>query len=260
MSYPKIVTGKSMTSYLQDTALSASALKNFQRSPLHYWQALNGSCAIDSAALSKGTALHALMEGEDVFRNQYVVSPKFDKRTKAGKEGFAAFQVEHGAKDILSPDEMDCLLAMRDSMMAIPAIRAWVESFSIDREVSIFWKHASGIKCKARADLWEIGEGVVLDYKTCQDASPDAFERAIRHWGYDLSAVHYYEGTNCSRYGWICVESKPPYAACLHWLEPGDRFYQLQGYRHSLIEKLLECQAANEWPSYGKDGENLIRV
>lgn len=248
----------SMHQYLKWDAVSASGLKLFAKSPMHYREYHEGRFRIDSAALTLGSALHALLESPDAFRNSYVrTPPKIDRRTKVGKDAFAAFQEEHEGKTVLSEDEWERIHGMQASLIREPKIRCWIENGLADREVSYRWTHPeTGLSCKARTD-WEF-DGTVLDYKTCQDASPDGFAKAVRFWGYDLSAVHYHEGTKWERYGWVAVESKPPYAACLYWLQPDRRFRELAERRLEMLAEMNQYRERGDWPTYCNGESSLV--
>lgn len=259
-----------MEDYLKWDALSASLLKDFIKCPLRYHQTKTGRFRIDTDALRRGRAFHSYLEGPHAFTRDYVVARKIDRRTKAGKEEHAAFCEEHDGKVVLTADEFETVERMAESVLAEPKIRCWIERFDADREVSYRWEHPeTGLHCKCRPDLEIKDERIVLDYKTAADASPDGFARAVRNFGYDTSAVHYQEGTKWERYGWIVVESKPPYAACLYWLHPSIDYDRLYLKRQDALERLCEMlerekQAQAEdrpfrWPSY-ENGESTLVI
>ena len=248
----------SFRQYLYWSDTSASDLKEFMRSPMHYQAHKRGQFKPPSLAMTKGTAVHAWLEGDEVFRNAYVVAKKIDRRTNAGKVAFAAFQAEHEGKTVLSADDYADVKGMVESVRREPKIRPWLDSPTAEHEVSYRWTHrGSGLPCKCRSDLDEKEERIVLDFKTTQDASLDGFCKSIRFFKYDLSAVHYMEGTGCERYGWIAVESSPPYAACLYWLEIGPRFRAMADLRERELDRLagfIDRVDGLDWPSY-HDGE-----
>lgn len=254
--------GWPMKKYLTADAVSASDLKEFIKSPRHYQDLLKRRFAISTAALIRGTRLHSALEDWDQFIRTTVISPKFDRRTKDGRLAAQEWEAEHASMEIISADEMAEIAGMRESLFAEPKIRLYLEDFQAGREVVWRWINPeSGLACKCRTDLEDHDGAWVLDYKTCQDASPDGFLRTVKFWGYDLSAAHYIEGTECERYGWIAVESKPPYACCLYWLSPSNGFRRIQEFR---IEKLLDlnhykCRPDEIWPSYcGGEGEIVL--
>ncbi len=253
----------SMQKYLTANAVSASDIKEFMKSPKHYQEMKKRQFAISKASLTRGTRLHSALENWDQFCRTTVVSPKFDRRTKDGRLAYQEWEAEHQSMDILTADEMAEIVGMRNSLFAEKKIRMYLEDFQAGREVVWRWRNTeSGLACKCRTDLQDHDGLWVLDYKTCQDASPDGFIRAIKMWGYDISAAHYIEGTECERYGWIAVESKPPYACCLYWLNPAARYWAMEKLR---IEKMIELAELisrgndDNWPTYC-NGESEITI
>ena len=60
-----------------------------------------------SSAMKFGTALHMQVLQPEEYNKHYVVMPKFDKRTKKGKEDFEAFTNKHMFKTVLSQEDHD---------------------------------------------------------------------------------------------------------------------------------------------------------
>lgn len=258
------VSGLPMKKYLMAHGISASLLKEFCRSPRHYQWALERKFHISTAALDRGTRLHAALEDWEHFQSTHTIAPKLDRRTKEGRLAYQEWEAEQGARQVLSPEDWADVVGMRESLFAEPKIRAYLEDFTARREVTWRWRNPpTGLDCKCRTDLEAEDQSWVLDYKTCQDASPEGFRRSIRLWSYDLSAVHYMEGTECRRYGWIAVESKPPYACCLYWLNPFGRFQDVEDYRLRKLEELnlyiSQWGEETPWPSY-EGGESSITL
>lgn len=247
----------SMETYLNRMEISSSDLKALARSPLHFKSRMyNGS---QSAAQMRGSRFHAAIEDWERFEKEYIVSPSFDRRTKEGKLRFVEFELEHTDKTVLTRAEWDEIVGMRESLYSVPAIRFWLEQPAL-REASIFWENPdAGVWCKCRPDILDQVEAVCLDFKTTQDASIESFSKSISMFGYDLAATHYREGTSCDRYGWIAVESRPPYAACLYWLKPGRRMRDLVEQRLFLLEQIKHLQSLNEYPTY-YGGETTITL
>lgn len=238
-----------MLQYRQHEAVSASVLKVFiRKSPFHYREYLAGRLEQDSAAMQFGSAFHAYMEGPEVFRNSYVQAPEIDRRTKAGKDAFAAFQAEHSGKTVLSRADIVRIASMSESLLRVPAIRDRCESFLAERESSWFWTDSeSSLPCKARTDLFLPGE--VLDYKTTADASPASFAHSIRKFLYHLSAHHYLTGIGEQhRFGWIAVESQYPYSAALYWLKPDREYRMIAEVYRVAMDRLAECIKYDHWP------------
>ena len=69
--------------YHQSKAISSSALKTiYKKSVYHY---LNQAPRY-GGALQLGSAIHTAVLEPEKFYDEYYISPKIDKRTKAGKE------------------------------------------------------------------------------------------------------------------------------------------------------------------------------
>lgn len=72
----------------------------------------------------------------------------------------------NGHRTVLSADQWDQLHRMRDSVMAHPAA----------------------------AGVLERGQNVVVDLKTCEDASLEGFAKSIANWRYDVQHPYYLDG------------------------------------------------------------------
>src|SRR5690349_7675909 len=92
---PRGVTGLGDDAYHDHPAVGSSHLKSIARSPAHYWSEwLDPSRPprTDTPAKWLGKAVHAAILEPERFKSDYVVGPRFDRRTKAGKEAAAAFE------------------------------------------------------------------------------------------------------------------------------------------------------------------------
>ncbi len=78
--------------YLALDRISAHGIQKVGRSPLHY-RAERDAPMTPSDAMKLGTAVHTgLLEPE--LWDSVLCAPKVDRRTKAGKEAWAAFQAD----------------------------------------------------------------------------------------------------------------------------------------------------------------------
>lgn len=82
------------------------------------------------SALDMGTALHCLLLEHGEFDKRFIVSPKFDRRTKQGKADEEAFlrDVADMGITVLDVEQWRKLELMRDSAMAHPAARWMLEA------------------------------------------------------------------------------------------------------------------------------------
>lgn len=174
--------------YYGSDALGSSRLKAFAESPLHYEKFGEFK---DTPALAFGRAAHVyILEGVDVFNESYAVMP--DGMIRRGKE-FTKFALKNQGKILLKIDEMDIILEMHEALMKSEAAVFFKKKGKT--EVSLFWEH-KGIQCKGRLDKLIKGESIdiMVDYKTCLDASEAGCRRSIERYKYWLQEAHYGSG------------------------------------------------------------------
>jgi hypothetical protein len=81
------------------------------------------------------------------------------------------------------------------------------------------------LELKCRPDGFIPSKGIVFDVKTCQDASPRGFARAVRQFGYDVQAAFYLDvlamcEQAAEKFIFICVEKDAPHCVGIHELTP----------------------------------------
>jgi hypothetical protein len=237
-----------MAAYHAAPSLSSGALRCFARSPAHYRaQFLLGLPREPSRALALGSALHRLMESPEGFEAEYCVRPEgLDSRGKALK----AWTAEQDGKRILSADELADLTCMAASVHRHSRVmRILSRGLS---EPSVFWTdEETGLACKARPDHWDPRLSLILDFKSCTDARPNAVQRSIASYGYDLQAAWYLEGTGAAQWAWVFVEKSPPYG-CAVYLASSDLVVRAREDIRRLLGDLAECQRLDRWPGYAE--------
>lgn len=227
------------------SAVSKSWLDRIDRSPAHLRAYLDGHSK-DTPTLILGRLVHSAVLEPDLLADQFVVPPNINRRTKVGKEEYAAFEKDNAHKTIITQDQFDLALAIRDSVYGNRAAKALLTDG--DPEATVVWRNAeTGELCKARAD-W-LRENVIVDVKTCQDARPDAFARSIANYRYDVQTSHYGEGFDLDRFVFIAVEKDPPYACAVY---AADDLIRQRGKeaRDRNLNTYAECKAKDEWPGY----------
>jgi exodeoxyribonuclease VIII len=125
-----------------------------------------------------------------------------------------------------------------------------------DREVTFRWQdEETGIHAKCRADLYAAGE-FLLDLKSCRDASPEGFARAVAAYQYDVQQAHYLSGirANGDSIRWfvfLAIESEAPYVCQPHILDARaeERGWNL---RQRALTKQAECLRTGRWPGYSE--------
>lgn len=228
------------------SAVSKSWLDRIDRSPAHLRAYLDGLTKADTPALVLGSLTHCAILEPDLLDAVYAVSPRVDRRTKAGKEVYAEWEASLKGQVIVTADQMEHAKAMRDSVRRNKAARALLSTG--DAEETVVWQNSeTGELCKARAD-W-LRENVIVDVKTTGDARPAEFAKSIANYRYSCQAAHYCDGFALDRFVFIAIERDPPYACAVY---VADEVMRNRGKddRDRNLRTYAECRASGEWPAY----------
>lgn len=238
-------------------ALSASGAKHLLRSPAHYL-AQKEHPMQPTAAMRLGTAVHTMILEPEKADIEIARAPKVDKRTKVGKETIELFERENAGKLCLDADVYDKAAAIADAVYKHPTARELLTDGQ--SEVSMLWKAYGDLPCKARFDYYR-GDGIV-DIKTTQDASPEAFARSIASLKYHMQAAHYLQGYrevtgwDADHFTFIAVENEPPYAIGIYRLDEAS----LQTGRMLMLQAAFAFERAQkpaEWQGYASDIQTI---
>lgn len=226
------------------------------RSPAHFRYAMDNP-EPPTPAQTFGIAAHKYILEPDSFMDEFAVAPECDRRTKAGKEAFAAFVDSADGKSIISKEDFGKLKDMRKALESHEVANAMLANE--EYETPFLWTDPmTGEDCKVKADCigkWE-GQDFVFDYKTASSCEGNNFEHDAKKYGYKFQAGMYVEGifqsTLISRkFAFIVQEKNPPYAARVYictdeFVAQGyDKFRELIGIYH-------QCKESGVW--YGYDG------
>jgi hypothetical protein len=97
--------------------ISASDIKNFLSSPRYFFYKKFEEEKKDATErhFVIGSALHELILEPEFFKNNYLVTPKFDMRTNVGKTAHAEFLESANGKVLLNIDEYELIVKMGES-------------------------------------------------------------------------------------------------------------------------------------------------
>lgn len=167
-------------------------------------------------------------------------------------------------KELLNQTAMDDVIAMARIAKAQPISRLVFETLaSISQaEVSMFTEHrATGLDIKIRPDYLvtpcaQFPNGLVIDGKSCHDASKEGFGRAVWNYSYGLQAALYtsvaqqiLETSGRPAFVWLAQESSAPYACLYHGA--GDRLLQYWERKiEEVMPRIAECFTSGIWPGY----------
>jgi exodeoxyribonuclease VIII len=241
--------------------VSKSGLDLVRRSPLHFWNRyLNPDRIIEppTEAMVLGSALHTAVLEPHLFDDEYAVAPHCDRRTKEGKIIWADFEQEAAGKTLLKADDASRIDAMAKAVRSHKAA-SFLLTMPGKAEQSYFWTDdETGEKCKCRPD-WHSADGrIMVDVKTTEDASPGKFLRSsVLGWRYHVQAAFYMRGLPSAEvFLFAVVEKKPPFAVAVYSLPP-KLVERGQEEARQDLQRIAECRAANHWPSYSEEIEEL---
>lgn len=209
-------------------------------------------------AMRFGTIVHHAVLEPDLFAQRYVVEPKCDKRTKAGKEAYHGFMGSlQPNQEVVTQEEMDVVIKMADQVHAHPKAKTLLTGGIA--ELSVFWKEPTyGFLCKCRPDYLITKAGKCIDYKSTVNASPKGFAKSIANFKYHFQVSWYLRGINqvisekVDRFIFIAQEKTEPYAVACYECNAKDI-----EFAERKIEPLLElwanCEAFDDWPAYGDE-------
>lgn len=242
--------------YHATNAMSAGGLKRMKQSPAHFYgmqlDPNRPEPGDPTPAMKNGTLVHTALFEPDQVAARYVVKPEgMNFSTKEGKAWRDAQTLE-----IVEDAQMRTALAQAAAVRAVPDLAALLaDGYG---EASAFWiDPETGELCKCRPDWTSpAGDGVILvDGKTCQDAGPDGFGRAIWNMDYHLQAAWYSDGfeaaTGLRVHGFVfaAVESAWPHVAAPYMLGD-DVLDAARRENRRLLNRYAECKRTGIWPGY----------
>lgn len=239
--------------YRQHPAISRSELFKIKESPEKF-KYYKENPEEPTPSLIFGQLFHAMALQPETVNQQFAIIPNVDRRTKAGKAEFAAFEAEAENKTIVTAEMVEQATAMCEALNKNDFVRKLLKG---EKEKSFFWNDdLTAEPCKCRVDcLTKLGDKVlVIDIKTTDNAENEAFTRSALKYGYDLQAGMYSEGIKKNigvqpRFVFIAIEKKPPYAINIF---EADELFVKRGYDlfREYIGIYHDCKKTNNWFGY----------
>jgi len=228
------------------------------KSPLHAWHAsprLNPNrISVDRKTFDIGRAAHraVLGAGDDyVAIPEDILASNGAATTKEAKAFIA--EAREADRVPLKQAEVDQV----DAMATVAHLRLGEHGIVLDpaRSELAAIVQIDGIWCRAMFDNVPADAKLpIYDFKTCEDASPEACLRAILNYGYDVQAEHYRAvwkaATGEDRSFVFIFQEKPaPHEVTLVTLSGS--FRDVAQRRAARARKLwADCTASNNWPGY----------
>lgn len=234
-----------------------------RKSPFHYWdEYLNPNrVKTETTALRFGRALHTYVFEKDAFPEKTVIEPShYPTKAQCGRtieEQKAEFAASARGKTIISLDEFEQVKAMDKAVREHPAASLLLRHGNAEQ--TMLYDHPlTGTPSKIKPD-WESVEhnGLIVDLKSTEDASAEAFGRSVVKFGYDLQSAWYLDGYLAVHgvmpkgFVFIAVEKKRPFGVAVYYVPPEVVMLGRQKYE-PLLEQFEWCRQNNQWPCYSE--------
>lgn len=245
--------------YHAHSAISKSGLDLIDRSPAHYI-AGRTEPRKETPAMTFGTACHAYVLEPHTFNKRYItLLEKIDRRTKEGKAQWATFQAEAGDREVLERETFENLVSIGINIMNHPVASELLDEKVGKAELSVFG-NIWGVDVKCRPD-WLREDGIVVDLKTTDNASPSAFAKSCASYRYHVQAAYYTDilatiGQDIKAFVFIAVEKTAPYAVGVYEIDAEAIEAGREAYQRNL-DTYKRCMESGHWPAYSDGIETL---
>lgn len=247
----EIMEGLSFEKYLEIDALSKHQLDDINISIL-YWQHRKIEGFKPTKSMLIGTAFHDLFLLPETFASSWVVEPKVDLRTKAGKEIKEKFVAENQGKHYITSDDFETISAMEVSLKNHRFANSLFKETK--RELSCLntdnpWR----FKCRADA----ICEDYIVDIKTTSTQNIQEFKREIFKYRYHVQGACYLDHFNMSdkTFFIVAVQTSEPYDVVVYELSR-------ETIQNGRTEYLADIAKYNDWLNGGYSGlsNDVVKV
>lgn len=247
-------------------SISSSGLKMLDLCPIKYWlqSPLNPEREPrkTTRALNVGKAAHDLLGLGDAWPDAYWIEPEDYHRGHTNKWADAIAEEQAALESgctVLSFKDHQTVQAMAARLRKNEMADALFDGG--EAEVTIAWQDKeTGVWLRVRPDWLPHAGRFIPDYKTCEDASPTAFQRAIDNYGYHCSAALYLEGLEQAldlrpeAFMFVAQEKSAPHIVQVYQLDETARSWGAALNRRA-IRKFADCLHHDRWPGYGRDIE-----
>jgi len=246
--------------YFALDALNNSTLSDINRS-VRFMEYRKNNKTEPTASMQIGSLVHCLLLNPEDFDDLFIIMPKINKRTKEGKEEFQNILNQAEAKQLalVEQSQVDQAIDIAASVRSNRIAAQLLDDLQHAEVVGLF--QIDGIDCKAKFDGITSTQ-LIVDVKTTQDASPEAFAKSVATFGYHRQDAFYskaYEavtGEKPSAFVFICVENKAPYSTAVYVLD--DEAKELgEKEINALVKKYQEYKSGLYIQDYSSKIETL---
>ncbi len=257
-------------------AVSKSALDLLHKSPAHFYEYMTNHMPVESDAFRFGSMTHKCVLEPELLDHEYMSETLMgdagleDRRTKVYKDAKAALEAKYPKRTLVTTEEYTATKRISNNIRNHSIASSLLSGGRA--EVPAFSNIIGDYPSKAKIDYVNDVHGLLIDLKTTQDASEDAFVKSVWNYRYHVQAAYYLDVFNYAQiqhaeqtglepklyneFFWVAVEKSAPYnVACYvadkDMIERGRAEYQED------MERLSKCIKDDKWPGYP---EKITRI
>lgn len=271
--------------YHSGVGISKTGLDDINRSMAHYY-----AMHVDpnrppreneeTTARLVGHLAHCAILEPDEFGKRYIMLPKDAPRrpteaqwnakkpsddSRAAMDWWAGWNSNAAGRTTITAEQYDTAWRQSESVRRLPKVAEALSSGYA--EASAYWiDPETGVLCRCRPDWTHECSGgtILLDVKTCGNASPDEFARQCARMRYHVQDAFYSDGfaaasgIEVAQFFFVAVEVAYPFAPSIVTLDDDSKEQGRRDYRENLARYAASLRT-DKWPAYGEN-VSVIRL
>lgn len=204
-------------------------------------------------AMALGHVVHCLSLEPMAYAERFIVMPKMDRRTNAGKAAYEEFQSLANGKEVITKDDAETAKACTKALLSHDQLGPLFSRKAIVEKRINFACNDVAMRCKPD---WVAPEmKLIIDVKTTSDASPAGFSKSIASFGYARQAALYRDavafeyGVDC-RFLFAVVCTNPPYEVACYELTDEALSAGMEEAVGLIDEYKARCESNNWLPAW----------
>lgn len=204
-----------------------------------------------------GSALHCAFLEPHKFDDDFAVTPKVDRRTKAGKEQYEEFLANLNGRTAIDEETYQEVIEAAQQLRSHRRINQWMGLATPDGIEREYQYDLYGLDFQSKLDVVIPPLGLILDLKTVPDIRPHKMRFQFHDFGYHIQAAVYrlanfVETGEFYRFIFIAIEKRTPstrgmpFKIALYELD-GDSISRGEMEAKSLVDDYLSRSRSGDW-------------
>lgn len=209
-----------LNSATNEVRISIKDLKNFLISPRKYYYNMHGTESENkSTGLTRelfAGALFDIINYPESFYNTFIEVPKFDKRSKEGKEKYETFCQENEGKILITEEELETITEISSFVKSYPSVDML---FKNSRSVGCTFckkEFQTNISIVGNVDLSNDDQNCILEIVRFFDISFRSLSKEEYLNQYAINAAIYMDLLGFDNYYLFAVEKEAPYQTSVY--------------------------------------------